>query len=168
MTSREEHVAYMEELMPLIREALSNGTSVRIRPRGTSMLPMLREETDSVVLSPVDAPLKKYDLPLYCRDNGKYVLHRIIDVKDGYYVIRGDNTYVKEKVPDEWILGVMTEFYRGDKHIVANSKKYRAYVRFWKFIYPLRHAVRRMKEIGWGLLKRLHLAPKRSPYSNDY
>jgi len=136
---------------------------------GVSMWPMLRNRRDRVIIQPIGKErLSRFDLPLYKRHDGKYVLHRIIGVEDGYYVIRGDNTYVKEKVPDEWILGVMTEFYRGDKHIVADSKKYRAYVRFWNLIYPLRHAVRRTKEIGWGVLKRLHLAPKRSPYSNDY
>lgn len=136
---------------------------------GVSMWPMLRNRRDRVIIQPIGKErLSRFDLPLYKRHDGKYVLHRIIGVEDGYYVIRGDNTYVKEKVPDEWIIGVMTEFYRGEKHIVANSKKYRVYVRFWNFIYPLRHAVRRAKELAWGALKKMHLAPKKSPYRKDY
>ena len=136
---------------------------------GVSMWPMLRNRRDRVIIQPVGKErLSRFDLPLYKRPDGKYVLHRIIGVENGYYIIRGDNTYVKEKVPDEWIIGVMTEFYRGGRHIVANNKKYRSYIRFWNAIYPLRYAVRRTKELSWGALKRLHIAPKRSPYSNDY
>jgi len=60
-----ETVDTMEEILPLLTELLSLGKSVRIYPRGTSMLPMLRQGIDSVVLSPVtDAP-KKYDIPLF-------------------------------------------------------------------------------------------------------
>ena len=77
-----EAVVSMEELVPLIREVLSNGQSVRFSPKGTSMLPMLRQGIDSVVLSPVTCRLKKYDIPLYQRDDGSYILHRIIKAGD--------------------------------------------------------------------------------------
>ena len=105
---------------------------------GTSMSPMLRNRKDRVVICPVNGRLKKYDLPLYRRPDGKYVLHRIIGVRDGYYIIRGDNTYRKEKVPDDWIIGYVAEFYRNEKHFVTTQKKYRAYARVWNWIYPLR------------------------------
>lgn len=106
---------------------------------GMSMFPMLRNRKDRVVIRPLgEEKLKKYDLPLYRRPDGKYVLHRIIGVREGYYVIRGDNTYHKEKVPQKWILGYVTEFYRNEKHITVESKKYRVYARFWNGIYPLR------------------------------
>ena len=116
---------------------------------GVSMKPMLRNRRDRVVLRPVekDEILSKYDLPLYRLPNGKYLLHRIIDVCDGYYIIRGDNTYQKEKIPREWILGVMTEFYRGRRHVMADNRSYRAYAAFWQGIYPLRypfHLARRL------------------------
>ena len=64
---------------------------------GCSMRPMLRNRRDRVIVLPIgDERLKKYDLPLYRRPDGKYILHRIIGVRDGEYVIRGDNTYAKE------------------------------------------------------------------------
>ena len=40
------------------------------------MLPMLREGKDSVVLSKISEPLRKYDVVLYQRRNGQYVLIR--------------------------------------------------------------------------------------------
>jgi hypothetical protein len=107
---------------------------------GMSMKPMLRNRRDRVLIKPLgDERLKKYDLPLYRLPDGRYVLHRVIDVKDDHYIIRGDNTYQKEKVPFEWILGVVTEFYRGDRHVTSDKKSYRIYAAVWQGIYPLRY-----------------------------
>ena len=106
---------------------------------GVSMRPMLRNRRDRVIIRSTDGGrLSKWDLPLYKRPDGKYVLHRVIEVRDGYYVIRGDNTYAKEHVPDDWIVGVMTEFYRGERHVLATNRGYRRYAAFWQAVYPLR------------------------------
>ena len=126
---------------------------------GWSMFPMLRNRRDRIIVLPVGSErLKKYDLPLYRRPDGKYILHRIIDVKDGMYIIRGDNTYVKEYIPDEWILGYVSEFYRADRHVMANSKGYRFYAAFWNFIYPFRWIFVKCKSLArrcLGKLKRM-------------
>lgn len=127
---------------------------------GVSMRPMLRNRHDRVIIRPVGKErLQKYDLPLYRRPDGKYVLHRVIGVEDGYYVIRGDNTYAKEKVPDAWIIGVMTEFYRGDRHVMADDRGYRRYAAFWQGIYPLRKPLYAARLLA-GRVKR-KLFPKR-------
>ena len=106
---------------------------------GVSMRPMLRNRRDRVVIRSTEGKrLSKWDLPLYKRYDGKYILHRIIEVRDGYYIIRGDNTFAKERVPDENIVGVMTEFYRGERHVLATNRHYRRYAAFWQTIYPLR------------------------------
>ena len=109
---------------------------------GVSMRPMLRDRQDRVIIKPVGTDrLSRWDLPLYRRPDGKYVLHRIIAVKDGVYIIRGDNTYEKEEVPHEWILGVMTEFYRGTRHVSATNRGYRLYAALWQRLYPLRYPI---------------------------
>ena len=106
---------------------------------GVSMRPMLRNRRDRVVIRSTEGKrLSKWDLPLYKRYDGKYILHRIIEVRDGYYIIRGDNTFAKERGPDENIVGVMTEFYRGERHVLATNRHYRRYAAFWQTIYPLR------------------------------
>ena len=124
---------------------------------GTSMWPMLRNRCDRVLIRPIEPGerLSRYDLPLYLRPDGKYVLHRVIDVQADCYVIRGDNTYVKEYIPKEWILGVMTEFWRGDKHVAADSRTYRLYARVWRAIYPLRWFVRKLWFTCYGVYVRL-------------
>ena len=110
---------------------------------GWSMWPMLRNRRDRIVVLPVgEEGLKRYDLPLYRRPDGKYILHRILAVKEDHYVIRGDNTYTKEYIPKEWILGYVSEFYRADRHVLSTSRGYRFYAAFWNVIYPVRWCLR--------------------------
>ena len=139
-----------------IEEQLRESGVVVSTTAGVSMWPMLRNRRDRVVLCSVgEERLEKFDLPLYRLPDGKYVLHRIIGVREDCYVIRGDNTYRKEYIPKEWILGCVTEFYRGGKHISANSKGYRFYASVWNKLYFLRypaHAVWSFcRRVGRGL-----------------
>jgi signal peptidase I len=137
-------VAHVEDLIPLIKESLDAGHSVRFFPRGTSMLPMLRQDIDSVVLSPVSEKLKKYDIAFYQRDNGKYVLHRIIKAGDTYTCM-GDNQMVPESgLRHDQMIAVVTAFYRGDKYIPVNSITYRLYCRIWLGSLPIRKFAKRI------------------------
>ena len=141
------HIAPIEELMPIFREQLSAGHCVRFAPKGISMMPMLRQGLDSVVLSPVPEKLKKYDLPLYQRDDGKYILHRI--VKTGKtYTCMGDNQFAQETgLRHEQMIALVTAFYRGQRLIRADDLFYQLYCRIWHYSRPVRHIWRR--GIGW-------------------
>ena len=120
-----------EEMMPLIIERLSVGGEVKISPKGVSMLPMLRQGKDSVILSPVPETLQKYDLPLYKRDDGKYVLHRIVSVGETLECV-GDNHYEIEKnIRKDQIIAVVTAFYRGEKLWKTDNLIYRIYCVLW-------------------------------------
>ena len=142
-----EHFTQLDNLMPLFREQFAAGKSVCFSPRGVSMKPMLRQSVDSVILSPLPERLQKYDLPLYRYPNGKYILHRIVEVKDGQFICLGDNTYAPETVLPEYCIAVVTAFRRGDKEISVKSLPYRLYCRLWVGSYPLRRFCRRA--IGW-------------------
>lgn len=133
--------------MPLIRETLSAGKTVKFSPRGISMLPMLRQGIDSVVLSPLPEKLHKYDLPLYQRDDGHYVLHRIVKVGQTYTCI-GDNQFDFEPgLRHDQMIALVTAFTRGDREIPVTDTGYRLYCRFWHHTRSLRHFWRRVK--GW-------------------
>ena len=135
----------LDTLLPLIQECLSNGQSVRFSPRGISMLPMLRQGIDSVVLSPAPEHLKKYDLPLYQREDGKYILHRIVGAGNTY-ICMGDNQFQEEPgIRRDQILALVTGFYRGDTYHSVKEPGYRLYCRFWHWSRPVRHLWRRGK-----------------------
>ena len=126
--------------------------------RGVSMLPMLRQDRDLVVIRAVDREadrfsgqrLRPYDVAFYRRGEN-YVLHRVISVTGWGYLLRGDNTYSLEKVPEEHVLGVLTSFVRDGREYEVTDPRYLIYVRLWCASYGLRAAAVR----GRGLLRRV-------------
>lgn len=132
--------------MPLVRECLAAGQRVRYLPfRGVSMLPMLRQGIDTVEIAPLPEKLRKYDLPVYQYPSGKYVMHRIVKVKEDHYVCLGDNTYAYERITHDQMLGVVSAFKRGEKRIEADALSYRVYSCVWVTIYPVRKVYRRCR-----------------------
>ena len=134
----------LDAVIDIIKEKLDSGGTVTFTPNGTSMLPMLRDGEDVVVLKKPSGRLHLFDVPLYQRENGQYVLHRIIDFeRDGSYVLCGDNQFAKERgIRDDQIIAVMTAFYRKGKAYSITSLRYRAYVNFWYYTRIFRHAFR--------------------------
>ena len=123
-------------------ELLKTQDEVMTRTKGISMRPLLRQGRDIVVIKRPQFPLKAGDVPLY-RVKGKeeLVLHRILRVKkDGTYIIRGDNLFLKEYVNEYQIVGVMKAFYREGRYCdCEKSRKYKLYIVLNRVSYPLRY-----------------------------
>lgn len=111
---------------------------------GYSMYPMLVNRKTLVRIKKTNKKLKVYDLPLYKRKN-QYVIHRIIDVKEDYYLIRGDNTYTMERIPFNNVIGIVEAFYRKGKWYSVENRWYKCYVVSWNKIYYLRKVVVMLK-----------------------
>jgi len=119
---------------------------------GDSMMPLIRQGRDLLIIEPVRGRLKKYDVPLYKRDSGQYVLHRILKVRRDDYVICGDNRWAKEYgITDRHIIGVLTAVIRNGREVSVNSRKYKLYVHIWCDLFPVRafilHAVNKLKRL---------------------
>lgn len=107
--------------------------------RGTSMMPLLRENRDLMVIRKRGAGrFHKYDAVLFLRDNGDYVLHRILRVEPDAYWIVGDNCASGETVREEQVIGILTEIVRDGRTIRVTDRGYRAFVRVWCALFPLR------------------------------
>ena len=146
MASSSEHIILEEELMALVRERLAAGHAVRYLPfRGVSMLPMLRQGKDTVELSPLPPKLQKYDLPVYQYPSGKYVMHRVVSVREDHYICLGDNTYEYERIRPEQLVGLVSAFKRGQRRIEVDAPLYRFYSRVWVASFPVRKFLRRGK-----------------------
>lgn len=118
---------------------------------GDSMYPFIKPR-DLLVIEKLDSPLKKYDVPLYKRDTGQYVLHRIVKIKNGEYYICGDNrAYLERGIEDRHIIGLLTEIVRDGKTISVYSSKYR----FYTSILPFRRFIIRLKNKSKVLKKKL-------------
>ncbi len=125
---------------------------------GDSMWPLIRQGKDLLVIEPVHGRLRKYDVPLYKRDSGQYVLHRILEVRRDDYVICGDNRSRKEYgITDRHIIGVLTGVVRSGKTVSVTNKWYRLYVHIWCDFFPLRSLIIRV----YGKLKRILRKKKR-------
>ncbi len=94
-------------------------------PGGNSMWPTLKHEKQAVVILPKKDKLKLYDVPLYKRENGQYVLHRVVGFAPDGYVVCGDSQFAEERIKEDQVLGVMDGFYRGKTYVSAAAKKSR-------------------------------------------
>lgn len=109
---------------------------------GTSMMPLLRQGRDVMeIRKKGEERCKKYDAVLY-KVRGRYILHRILEVRENDYVIVGDNCFRKEYgITDQQILGVLTGVVRDGRHISVTDRKYQCYVHLWCDFYPVRAAI---------------------------
>ena len=86
----------LEAMRKLLVRVLDSGGEFELSPKGTSMLPLLQEGRDSVILVKPPAVLSVGDVVLYQRENGAYVLHRIVGIDGETYTMCGDNQYQPE------------------------------------------------------------------------
>lgn len=138
----------LEEYVPIIKEVIESGGEFRLYPRGTSMLPVLRQGIDSVILVSTEKNLKKRDIIFYKRPDGQFVLHRIVGISnDGTYILCGDNQTVLEKgVEADMIIASVAAVCRGEKRIEKNAFSRRFYELFW-CIMPLRKLLLFIKRV---------------------
>ena len=114
---------------------------------GDSMAPFIRQGRDVLIISKVNGKLKRYDVPLYKRDSGQYVLHRILKVRENDYVICGDNRCSREYgITDRHIIGVLTGIIRDGREIPVTDLKYRIYVHLWCDFFPVRAFIIRIRQ----------------------
>lgn len=148
----------MEQLAQLIALQIAGGGVARLTVTGGSMLPMLRSRRDTVELAAPEE-LGSGDVILYRRENGSYILHRILSAKkDGSFLCSGDNQCEKETVYREQILAKAVAFYRGEKRYSVGHPGYQVYTRLWVGLFAIRRPVLAVRR-RLGRLRRAHKKP---------
>jgi len=147
--NKKKIVAALSETEDIIRETVNSGGQFSLITAGTSMKPLLRNRKDTVVLVKADIPLKRFDIPLYKRKDGKFVLHRVVSFDKNGYVLCGDNQFIKESgINDGDIIAVVSKIIRNGKTIdVKRSFSYKVYVFFYCRLFPLRCLFLRVKSV---------------------
>jgi len=115
---------------------------------GVSMLPMLRQRRDTIVVRPKKRRLQPLDVALYKRGD-QYVLHRVLSLTEDGYIIRGDNCYNDEYILEDAVFGVLEEYFRDDKHILCTDKKHIRYAKNRIKTYK----IRRFFVVGWQKIR---------------
>ncbi len=138
----------LKEFWPVMKEVIESGGEFAFYPHGISMLPLIRQGVDQVVLVKAEN-VKLGDAVFYLRDNGQFVLHRIVKIKNGQYVMCGDNQFTLEYgITDKHILAKIKCVLIDGQIIDESNKKYRKYIK--------RLPVRRFKKRVRNLLGRIY------------
>lgn len=125
--------------------------------KGDSMMPLIKQGRDKmVIVRKPEGRLKKYDVPLYRRDNGKYVLHRIMQVRDNDYVICGDNRWqCEEGITDRHIIGVLSAVIRKGRTVKVTDAQYQRYVALWCKPFFLRRCLFWLRDLPWRVWRKI-------------
>ena len=145
----------MQEKLTIEQVLQTRGTYIG-PTMGVSMLPMLKTGRDTIVVQAKTERLQPLDVALYKRGDD-YVLHRVIRVVEDGYIIRGDNCYNDENVPEETVIGVLTEFFQAEKHVLCTDEKYLAYAQKRVKNYKRRRWLMRLRAFGGKILRKLKL-----------
>ena len=138
---QKEKIANMDDLAPLIIEAIDNQCDVKLTVTGNSMYPLFRNGIDCVVLTKIGR-ISKYDIPLYKRKNGTYVLHRIVKIKNGILYLAGDyETRIEHPIYPSQLIANTKGFYRNGAYISCNQFWYKIYSYLWVVMIPYRKKI---------------------------
>jgi signal peptidase I len=141
------------DFFPLINMVFANGQTARITVTGQSMFPFLREGVDSVELSPVDYQgIFKGDIVLVQRDNGEYVLHRVIrKCFDVFYILGDGQIIIEGPIRSRRLLAKVKTVWRHERKIDCSRRTWRFLSQVWVYAFPFRRVFIKMHT----LLKRI-------------
>lgn len=132
-----------ERLMEPLLRLLEETTAVPLVITGGSMTPFLVHKRDIVYLSRADRPLKRGDMVLYQRDNGRYILHRVLRADTGAYAMIGDaQTRPEPGIRPEQIRALVIAVRRKGALLRKGSFWWEFFEKIWIRIVPLRPLVR--------------------------
>ncbi len=145
----------LSDFLPFMEASFEKDKDFTIPVAGVSMLPLLVENRDYIILKKCDLPLEVGDVPLYQRDNGQLVLHRIIEKKaDGEYIMSGDNQFLLEgNIYDKNIIAVAKAFIIDGKEVdVSTDTEYLKYKNKFVKNARTRYPVRRLRHLGHRII----------------
>lgn len=127
-----------DHLLPEVARLVAEGESVNIKTKGCSMLPFIHGGKDSVVLVKAE-DVKPMDIVLAEVSEGMFVLHRVMEIKDGYVVLMGDgNIRGRERCRKDKVLAKAVSIEKDGKSVDCCSRGHIFKARVWRFLLPLR------------------------------
>ncbi len=119
-----------------LQDILKNGGVVSVCVSGYSMKPFLRHNQDTVRLKQCsDRDIKKGQIVLFKRYDGKIFLHRIRKLVGNRIVVNGDAQQWCETIEKEQVIAFVCEIERNGKVITNNSSVFKMWNLLW---YPTR------------------------------
>ena len=123
-------------LIEEVAKLISEGDSVALTAKGRSMLPFIKDR-DTVVLVKADN-VKLYDIVL-AQINNKYVLHRLIGIKNNEYTLMGDGNLKEcESCSVDNIVAVAIKIRKRDKEYNCRDNSHIIKAKIWNVLRPVR------------------------------
>ena len=123
---------YMSGLETLLME----GREVEMTPKGSSMLPFIKGDRDSVVLTKPAKPFEVGDIVL-AKVGGRYIMHRIFSVEGNDLTLMGDgNIRGTESCASSDVIGLVTEIHKENGKVVKPGKG-----ALWRTLMPFRRYI---------------------------
>lgn len=140
------------EYVSVLRELVEQGHSVSMLISGSSMNPFLCHHRDVIYFEKPERALKNGDMVFYQRENGQYVMHRIVKVrKNGEFELVGDaQTCIEHGVRREQIFALVTRVKRKGREIAPGDFWWFFFARIWPLLIPFR----RLIMAGYAKLKK--------------
>ncbi len=127
-----------ESLLPEVEKLLAEGIRVTLKVKGNSMLPFIRGGRDSVTLE-APAGISRGDIVLARMGQGRYVLHRVIKIKNNIVVLMGDgNCRGTEQCLRSDICGRVITIVKPHKCISTDSSCMHMAGTVWRLLLPVR------------------------------
>lgn len=144
----------LEEMSDVILEILESNGEVSFVSAGRSMIPTIRDRKDIITLVKPDKDIKSGDVVFYRRDNGQFILHRVMFVQDNKFVMRGDNQWYNEyNIRRDQIIGILSSFDRNGKTHKVTDRDYKIYVKLLPVVRYTRKYYYQFKSQVYKFLK---------------
>jgi hypothetical protein len=141
-----------QHLDGLAAQSLRRGNTLRLRARGSSMLPFVLDGDVLVVRAASAAEVEIGDVICYEPPAGGLCLHRVIARRGRGFVTRGDALTYVEMVPDTTVLGLVVARERAGRRAALDTTRAR---RRGRLIAHLAPALARLLPLARGLRRAL-------------
>ena len=134
--------APQSSLLDNIKADLLEGKSVKLQAKGWSMLPMIWNERDTLVLAPISQEQLQVGMIVFAQTgSGRYIIHRIARIVGTRIELRGDgNPYQEEYVHPQTVFGELVEVQQKNRCLKQGDWRWRAYA----FLWPKNGNIRRI------------------------
>lgn len=134
-----------QEYVSVLKDLVEEGKEVGLLISGNSMAPFLKHQRDYIYFKLPDRELEKGDMVFYRRENGQYIMHRIVEVaKEGYYLLGDNQVIVEGPLKREQIFAIVTKVKRKDKVLGPESILWKFYAKVWPLTTPVRRLLGRI------------------------
>jgi signal peptidase I len=150
--SAREFELHGESLTDLVLEVLAQGRQIRLRARGSSMIPFINDG-DQITIAPLSGrPVRVGDVIAFChQDSNELVVHRVILCTKRNLIAKGDNEPDNpgDQVPLKDVLGTVVRIDRESLNVgfgLGAERKIIAWLSRKGWLSPLRICLAKLRK----------------------